>query len=118
VLALKKFLKRLLPKKAAPPLEEPKKVWRMSEPMPGGEWVDPGASSGAPELGKPVDAESTGSGWFTSSMDLLDGTDIVDRPASQFDTQFDELAAFYPGLRRHGATRSTDKDMHTTDHKT
>ncbi|MBK7533351.1 hypothetical protein [Piscinibacter sp.] len=53
-----------------------RKVWRISEGKPGGEWVD--AHSAPP----PRDDEGRSTlpmdSWTTSSMDLLDGVQIVE----------------------------------------
>jgi hypothetical protein len=75
------LLKRLLPgagpgkgSKAAP---AKKKVWRISERAPGGEWVD-ADSSPVPLARDRESGETTSSGWLTSSMDLLSGTQVIE----------------------------------------
>ena len=63
-----------------------RKVWRVSPGRPGGEWVDPHAAPPARDDGArstlPMDS------WTTSSMDLLDGVQVVehdDDPAAGSD---------------------------------
>ena len=75
------------PKKSTIPA---KKVWRISESAPMGEWVnevrrDPKPSKDLPEV-------SHGP-WVRSSYDLLDGTDVTEGPDTLPDDLFDELFA-------------------------
>ena len=93
VLELNRFLLRLIRTRAATP-PKPKLVWRMSDRSPGGEWVDPNAPPVGGESQIRPDAEPSTGGWITSSMDLLDGMDIV-----HHDGQIDEVAAFVPWRR-------------------
>jgi hypothetical protein len=81
------LLKRLLPGsrpaagKGAPAAAK-KKVWRISERAPGGEWVD--ADSAPAPLAREGEAGDTSSGgWLTSSMDLLSGTQVIEGQASE-----------------------------------
>lgn len=57
-----------------------RKVWRLSTDKPGGEWVDAhGAAPPRDDGGRstlPMDS------WATSSMDLLDGVQIVEHSDS------------------------------------
>jgi hypothetical protein len=63
--------------KAAPDVK--RKVWRISERSPGGEWVDAdSAPTPLPDAGPP--SERSSSGWLTSSMDLLSGAEVVEDP--------------------------------------
>jgi hypothetical protein len=74
------LLKRLLPGgkgskegRGAPK----KKVWRISERAPGGEWVD--ADSAPTPLARDAEpSEPSSSGWLTSSMDFLSGTQVIE----------------------------------------
>lgn len=56
-----------------------RKVWRVSPGQPGGAWVDPHAAAPAHD----ADGRSTlpMDSWTTSSMDLLDGVQIVEHDA-------------------------------------
>lgn len=75
------------PKSEAPA----KKVRRISERTPRGEWLDmvapvsPRPSGQLPEV-------SYGN-WVTSSYDLLDGTDVIEDPDTMPGALFDELFA-------------------------
>ena len=67
-----------------------KRVWRISERAPKGEWVDPAKvdeRAAPPEL-----PEVSSGGWVVSSFDLLRGTDVVEEedtiPAALFDELF------------------------------
>jgi hypothetical protein len=52
-----------------------KRVWRISESAPAGEWVDADSiSSQSPPVTKP--AELPSGDWLTSSMDLLGGAEV------------------------------------------
>jgi hypothetical protein len=53
-----------------------KRVWRISERAPMGEWVDPSrATEHVPPSELP---EVSSGGWVVSSFDLLHGTDIIE----------------------------------------
>jgi hypothetical protein len=52
-----------------------RRVWRISDRAPLGEWVDPDIAAGPARLDAAPPAESHG-GWLESSMDLLQGTEI------------------------------------------
>jgi len=60
----------------SPALPPGRKVWRISTDKPGGEWVD--AHSAPPS--RDLDGRSSlpMDSWTTSSMDLLDGVQIVE----------------------------------------
>ena len=83
---VKHALKRLLAPRTSGGKGKPepamkKRVWRISDTRPGGEWVDANAPSPAPESPpetSPADLHS--SGWLTSAMDLLSGAEIVEFP--------------------------------------
>lgn len=62
-----------------------KKVWRISEGAPMGEWVNEGAPV-APKL-----PEVSQGPWVRSSYDLLDGADVTEGPDTLPDDLFDEL---------------------------
>jgi hypothetical protein len=66
-----------------------KKVWRISENAPMGEWV----SKVAPVARKPrKDLPEVSNGtWVMSSYDLLDGTDVTEDPDALPAELFDEL---------------------------
>jgi hypothetical protein len=84
------------------PVAPPKKVWRMSESAPMGEWVAKTAPQVIP-LSKPsteLPEVSYGS-WVTSSYDLLDGSEVIEDPDTLSGELFDEL--FAP--RQDGQTR-------------
>lgn len=56
-----------------------RKVWRITADKPGGEWVDAHSVPPPPHDGRstqPMDS------WATSSMDLLDGVQIVEHTDS------------------------------------
>lgn len=56
------------------PRPQGRRVWRISEHAPLGEWVDPsGADDNVPPPELP---EVSSGGWVISSFDLLHGTDI------------------------------------------
>ena len=74
------------PKKTTAPA---KKVWRISESAPMGEWVD-GAAPVAPKQSKNLPEVSQGP-WVRSSYDLLDGADVTEDPDTLPDALFDEL---------------------------
>ena len=74
------------PKKTPGPA---KKVWRISESAPMGEWVTE-AAPGVPKPSK--DAPDVPHGpWVRSSHDLLDGADVTEGPDTLPDDLFDEL---------------------------
>jgi hypothetical protein len=66
-----------------------KKVWRISDSAPKGEWVNDVAPV-APKQGKDLPEVSQGP-WVRSSYDLLDGTDVTEGPDTLPDDLFDEL---------------------------
>jgi hypothetical protein len=73
-----------------------KRVWRISERTPMGEWVD----KAAPVNSKPdkdLPEVSYGS-WVTSSYDLLDGTEVIEDPDTLPGDLFDELFAPNPDV--------------------
>ena len=63
------------PKKTTAPA---KKVWRISESAPMGEWVNE-VTPVAPKPNKDLPEVSHGP-WVRSSYDLLDGTDVTEDP--------------------------------------
>ena len=65
-------------------------VWRISEDVPMGEWVDSGSTGSARLPRKDLPEVSYGS-WVTSSYDLLEGTDVVEGADTVPDDLFDEL---------------------------
>lgn len=95
--AVRNLLKRLLgrapsprPKAAShqPAHTAAKRVWRIGPDSPGGGWVDPSA----PPATVPGNyhPEAPPSGWLTSSMDLLDGVQVVEDTDGTHDALFDE----------------------------
>lgn len=66
-----------------------KRVWRISESAPMGEWVN----EAAPVASKPSkDLPEVSHGhWVRSSYDLLDGADVTEDPDTLPDDLFDEL---------------------------
>ena len=69
-----------------------RRVWRISQRAPLGEWVDPKAPPPpSPERTNELPEVSTG-GWIVSSFDLLRGTDVDASgdtvPAELFDLLF------------------------------
>lgn len=81
------------------PVAPAKRVWRISERVPLGEWVDsvapPPPPPPVPHLSKELPEVSYGS-WVTSSYDLLDGADVTDDPDTLPGELFDELFAPKP----------------------
>ena len=75
------------------PMPPPKKVWRLSEAVPAGEWVDPNeddaAAAAAPALGALPEVSS--GGWVMSSFDLLNGVDVSDEEVTVPGDLLDEL---------------------------
>lgn len=71
-----------------------KKVWRISQSAPMGEWV---IVSSEPATRQPRNdlTEVTSSSWVTSSWDLLSGSAVIEGPDTVPDDLFDEL--FMPG---------------------
>lgn len=62
----------------AAPRAESKRVWRISDRAPLGEWVEPGAEESSPAPAAAWElppAEAHGS-WLESSMDLLRGVEV------------------------------------------
>jgi len=68
-----------------------KKVWRISESAPMGEWVNKSAPI-APKASNDLPEDSSGT-WVKSSYDLLDGTDVTEDPDALTAELFDELFA-------------------------
>jgi len=64
-----------------------KKVWRITEAAPMGEFVDPDS---APAPLNPAGAEAAHGGWLESSLDLMKGTEVIDDPDSMPADLFDE----------------------------
>jgi hypothetical protein len=64
-----------------------KKVWRISDSAPKGEWVD--RANPVVTSGKDLPEVSYGT-WVMSSYDLLDGTDVTEEalPGALFDELF------------------------------
>ena len=73
-----------------------KPVWRISEDVPMGEWVDSGSTSLPRPPRKDLPEVSYGS-WVTSSYDLLNGTDIVEGDDTVPGDLFDQLFGTKPG---------------------
>ena len=78
------------PKSSAPA----KRVWRISQSAPKGEWVDRLAPA-TPKPGENVPEVSYGS-WVTSSYDLFAGADVIEDPDTLPDDLFDEMFAPKP----------------------
>ena len=70
------------PKKTPAPA---KKIWRISESAPMGEWVN----EAAPVAPKQPDVAH--GPWVRSSHDLLDGADVTEDPDTVPEELFDEL---------------------------
>jgi hypothetical protein len=68
---------------------KPKRVWRISDHAPLGEWVDPSLPP-APKP-KPEHSDETPGEWRRSTYDLLQGIEIDDNPNTVPDDLFDEL---------------------------
>lgn len=66
-----------------------KKVWRITETAPMGEWVV-NAPPVAARLSRELPEVSYGT-WVTSSYDLLDGADVVEDPDTVPGELLDEL---------------------------
>jgi hypothetical protein len=65
-----------------------RRVWRISDAAPQGEWVDQNIAPMAPvPLHEEPATEASSSGWFVSSMDLLNGIDVNE----DLDTSPDDL---------------------------
>jgi hypothetical protein len=76
------------PKTTAPA----KKVWRISQSAPMGEWVNKSAPI-TPKPSKDLPEASSDDTWVKSSYDLLDGTDVTEDPDALTAELFDELFA-------------------------
>lgn len=76
---------------AKPPPKAKKLVWRVSPEAPNGEWVDPTRDRPKPERPKLDEPEVSSGSWITSSFDLLNGTDVVERSGAISDEAFDKL---------------------------
>ena len=80
-----RLLRGMLPRapSGAPAPATGKRVWRISDSAPAGEWVDPQAPVATPRpRAEPAPPEAHASGWLTSSMDLLGGAEIIEFPDS------------------------------------
>ena len=80
-----RLLRGMLPRhrSGAPVPATGKRVWRISDSAPAGEWVDPQAPVATPRpRAEPAPREAHASGWLTSSMDLLGGAEIIEFPDS------------------------------------
>ena len=64
-----------LPRRAAAKPES-KRVWRISDRAPLGEWVDPSIPVEAPPDAAAESTNERSGGWLESSMDLLRGTEV------------------------------------------
>jgi hypothetical protein len=67
-----------------------RRVWRISESAPLGEYVEPDTAAPAPVAPKDQPEVSTG-GWILSSFDLLQGTEVNENPDTVPDDLFDQL---------------------------
>ena len=76
----------------AKPTVPAKKVWRISQSAPKGEWVTQRAPVSDKPPAKDLPEVSYGS-WVMSSYDLLDGTDVSDDPDTLPAELFDEWFA-------------------------
>jgi hypothetical protein len=83
---------RTMKSQPRPKMALPKKVWRISETAPMGEWVN----KDAPPVAKPsLNLPDVSSGtWVISSYDLLDGTDVTEEVLP--DDLFEELFTRQP----------------------
>lgn len=79
-------------KRANPSNDTRAVVWRISESVPMGEWVDTGAPL-APRAPRKDLPEVTYGSWVTSSYDLLDGVDVVEGTDTVPGDLLDELFA-------------------------
>lgn len=52
-----------------------RRVWRITDSHPAGTWVDPDAAAAEPAA---ADSTLPMGSWTTSSMDLLDGVQVVE----------------------------------------
>jgi len=100
--AAKGLMKRLLPGGRAAPGHkgEPgtRKVWRISPSAPAGEWVDPDVpTTQSPAETQP--AELSSSGWLTSSMDLLGGSQVIEGEDTEHSPLSDEQKTLPLGTR-------------------
>ena len=73
------------------PKGTPTKVWRISESMPMGEWVDLTAGPANSRSSKNALPEVEQGAWVRSSFDLLDGIEMNDAEDSVPAELFDEL---------------------------
>lgn len=77
-----------------------RRVWRISQRAPLGEWVDPKAPPPISEAPSELPEVSTG-GWIVSSFDLLRGTEVDTSgdtvPAELFDLLFPPKNGAGPG---------------------
>ena len=70
------------------PAKSKRRIWRISDRAPLGEWVDPNLP---PELAKKDLPEVSSGRWMRSSFDLLSGVEVDDSPNTVPDDLFDEL---------------------------
>lgn len=66
-----------------------RKVWRITEQSPQGEWVDRDAP--VPSRPASLSPEESSSSWVLSSFDLLEGADVSEDRDTVPDELFDEL---------------------------
>lgn len=83
-----------------PRAKSSRRVWRITERTPMGEWFDPDTIA-VPSPKEDLPEVFTG-GWIVSSYDLLNGSEISDGPDTVPDDLFDEL--FRPNNDAHKAT--------------
>lgn len=80
------------PKSTAPSTR--KKVWRITDRAPQGEWIDPVEAAA---LGGQVHVEPGSRNWNASSLDLLQGTEVTEfsqdtMPSAFYDESFEPPA--------------------------
>jgi hypothetical protein len=68
---------------------KPKRIWRISERAPLGEWVDPNIPS-EPRKKDAGPAPTSEEIWRRSTFDLLNGIEVNDDPTTVPDDLFDE----------------------------
>lgn len=94
--------------RSKPVAPEPvKRVWRISQSNPLGEWVEsvpPATAKPGPALRQSPAAESelpevSYGSWVTSSYDLLDGSDVTEDPDTIPGELLDDL---FPQWEQHG----------------
>ena len=81
-----------------------KLVWRISDSVPQGEWVDPGTADRV--IADAAKEVASGSSWASSSFDLLQGVEVrEDDPDTMPAELYDEL--FDAGAGGHGPKNAT-----------